>query len=56
MEMNYAIQVLENEARILSAAIKAFPTDRYQDAINDRKRKLKQLEEAVELIKEIQGP
>lgn len=50
--MNYAIQVLENEARILSAAIKAFPTGRYQDAINDRKRKLKQLEEAVELIKE----
>ena len=56
MEMNYAIQVLENEIHQLSKIMNEWPVGEYQEAFNDRKRKLKQLEEAVELIKEIQGP
>ena len=54
--MTYAIQVLEKDIQQLSKIINEWPIGEYQEALKDRKRKLKQLEEAVELIKEIQGP
>lgn len=52
MEMNYAIQVLENEIHQLSKIMNEWPVGEYQEAFNDRKRKLKQLKEAVKWIKE----
>ena len=51
--MNYAIEILEKEIRILNEAIKGWKSKDYPEAFKERNKRLKELEQALNKLKTI---
>lgn len=47
----YAIDILEKEKQLLEDCLKGWNQDHYPEAFNDRNNKLKQINKAIELLK-----
>tara|TARA_R110001606_G_scaffold240837_1_gene388863 strand:- start:576 stop:737 length:162 start_codon:yes stop_codon:yes gene_type:complete len=49
--MNYAIQTLEDEKAIIEKCLSKWDKDHYPQAYADRNRKIKEINEALEILK-----
>ena len=49
--MTYAIEILERDKKYLEAALSTWETDHYPEARKDRDKKLKEINEAIEILK-----
>ncbi len=50
--MKYAIEILEKDRRLLLKALDGWSPEFYQEAYKDRARKLKEIDEAIDLLKQ----
>ena len=48
--MNYAIEILEHEAKLVRAALKGWKDETYPEAKKIREKRLNELEEAINVI------
>lgn len=49
--MNYAIQILEREKRILETCLSEGDWSQYTEAKKEREKRLKEINKAIELLK-----
>lgn len=51
--MNYAVQLIEKEINILEKCLNEWETNQYPEAKQEREKRLKELKEALILIKKL---